>query len=78
MIIAFISIFFLLKKGAKSHLITIRPAIYERCPCLLYLDYFMKEMGPFTEIFANLESMNKAVSNALVESAKVCTITTEY
>ncbi|XP_058954736.2 N-terminal EF-hand calcium-binding protein 1-like [Pocillopora verrucosa] len=33
-------------------------------------DYFMKEMGPFTEIFANLESMNKAVSNALVESAK--------
>ena len=34
-------------------------------------DYFMKEMGPFSEIFANLESMNRAVSNALVESAKV-------
>ena len=34
----------------------------------------MKEMGPFSEIFANLESMNKAVSNALVESAKVCSI----
>jgi len=33
-------------------------------------DYFMKEMGPFSEIFANLESMNIAVSNALVESAK--------
>ncbi|XP_073233528.1 N-terminal EF-hand calcium-binding protein 1-like isoform X2 [Porites lutea] len=33
-------------------------------------DYFMKEMGPFSEIFANLESMNRAVSNALVESAK--------
>lgn len=32
----------------------------------------MKEMGPFSEIFANLESMNRAVSNALVESAKVC------
>ena len=31
----------------------------------------MKEMGPFSEIFANLESMNRAVSNALVESAKV-------
>ena len=31
----------------------------------------MKEMGPFCEIFANLESMNRAVSNALVESAKV-------
>ncbi|KAL9975479.1 hypothetical protein ACROYT_G012641 [Oculina patagonica] len=30
----------------------------------------MKEMGPFSEIFANLESMNRAVSNALVESAK--------
>ena len=28
-------------------------------------------MGPFSEIFANLESMNRAVSNALVESAKV-------
>lgn len=33
-------------------------------------DYFMKEMGPFSEIFANLESMNRAVSNALLESAK--------
>ena len=31
----------------------------------------MKEMGPFSEIFANLESMNRAVSNALVKSAKV-------
>ena len=41
---------------------------------LVYLDYFMKEMGPFSEIFANLESMNRAVSNALVESAKVCTL----
>ena len=41
---------------------------------MLYVDYFMKEMGPFSEIFANLESMNKAVSNALVESAKVCSI----
>ena len=39
---------------------------------VLCLDYFMKEMGPFSEIFANLESMNRAVSNALVESAKVC------
>lgn len=37
----------------------------------LFIDYFMKEMGPFSEIFANLESMNRAVSNALVESAKV-------
>lgn len=36
------------------------------------LDYFMKEMGPFSQIFANLESMNQAVSNALLESAKVC------
>ena len=34
----------------------------------------MKEMGPFSEIFANLESMNRAVSNALVESAKVSDI----
>ena len=41
---------------------------------VLYLDYFMKEMGPFSEIFANLESMNRAVTNALVESAKVCSI----
>lgn len=41
---------------------------------MLHLDYFMKEMGPFSEIFANLESMNRAVSNALVESAKVCSI----
>ena len=31
----------------------------------------MKEMGPFSDIFANLESMNRSVSNALVESAKV-------
>ena len=38
----------------------------------MLLDYFMKEMGPFSQIFANLESMNQAVSNALVESARVC------
>lgn len=40
--------------------------------CLCFVDYFMKEIGPFSEIFANLENMNRAVSNALVESAKVC------
>ena len=42
--------------------------------CFCFVDYFMKEIGPFSEIFANLENMNRAVSNALVESAKVCAI----
>ena len=31
----------------------------------------MKHIGPFSEVFAGLEEMNKAVSNALVQSAKV-------
>ncbi|XP_032226476.1 N-terminal EF-hand calcium-binding protein 1 isoform X2 [Nematostella vectensis] len=34
-------------------------------------EYFKKEMGPFEEVFAGLEEMNSAVSNALIQSAKL-------
>jgi len=38
---------------------------------ILFAEFFLKEAGPFSQVFADLEDMNKAVSDALMESAKV-------
>ena len=43
---------------------------------LFVVEFFLKEAGPFSQVFAGLEEMNKAITTALLESSKVCEIST--